>query len=95
MIDTSKAKTLVSDADIALYHWGNFGDATPREIINEGVVNVGFGYSTGSTVRHILTAHKLITAPSSLGYVRLTAKGKRYLQAIFPTLPKPHKDFDQ
>lgn len=90
-----EAKEIVSDADVKLYHRGNFGDATPRQVLNEALIQVMFGYSTGSTAMSILRDHRLITRPSEVRLSsQLTATGKRYLRAIFPILPKPHKDFN-
>ena len=90
-----EAKEIVSDAEIKLYHRDNFGSGTPRQILNKAVVRVAFGYSIGSTAMSILRDHRLITRPSEIRFShQLTAKGKKYLRAIFPILPKPHKDFD-
>jgi hypothetical protein len=95
MRSIAEAKEIVTDDEVKLYHRGDFGPLTPRQVLNEAVVKVAFGYSTGSTAMMILRDHRLITRPSEIRFSsQLTAKGKKYLRAIFPVLPKPHKDFD-
>lgn len=59
----------------------NFGNMTPREVVNDGVVKYSMGYTGGSTQLKILREHGLITKPN--GYrANLTEKGKLYLRTL-------------
>jgi hypothetical protein len=73
---------IIADAKIQQMHWGNFGSSSPREVVDEGVWSIGFGYGTGSTCCQILHSHKLITNPRSGRYIRLTRKGTLYFRAL-------------
>ncbi|GGE36521.1 hypothetical protein GCM10007276_12520 [Agaricicola taiwanensis] len=78
-----KVTDIVSDAEIERVHGGNFGSMTKREVVDEGVLQHAFGYSTGYTMTCILLGHRLIchTAPG-MGSRGLTRKGFRYLRAM-------------
>lgn len=59
----------------------NFGDKTPRQILNGAVMSYAMGFSTGSAALMILREHGLVKKNS--GYTaNLTVKGKRYARAI-------------
>ena len=73
---------MITDDQIKREHWGNFGSRSPREVVDEAIWNIGFGYSTGFTCSQILHAHKLITNPMRGRPVRLTKKGTLYFRAI-------------
>jgi len=57
---------------------------TKRQVVDCGVLQYAFGYSTGHTMMTILLEHKLITTPKLGSYkARLTNKGISYLHALF------------
>ncbi|MDN3713375.1 hypothetical protein QWZ10_19510 [Paracoccus cavernae] len=76
------ASEIISDAEIIAVHANaNFGDMTPREVVNDGVRKYAIGYSGGHTQQCILREHGLIT--KGKGYnADLTKKGKEYARAI-------------
>lgn len=83
-----KPVDIVSDAAIERVHGNaNFGpDFSKRRVVNEGVLNYAFGYTTGYTMMTILREHGLITKPQ--GYkASLTEKGKEYLRGMFQGVP--------
>lgn len=79
---------LISDAEVARVHGhANFGVMSPREVINDGVRKSAVGYHCGHTQFTILREHGLITAPRGMSYdYRLTKKGRRYAQVLYPNL---------
>ena len=77
-----RPQDIITDDQIKREHWGNFGSSSPREVVDDGVWSIGFGYSAGSTCCQILHSHKLITNPISGRYIRLTRKGALYFRAL-------------
>lgn len=76
--------SVVSDEEIAAHHFGRFGDADPREIVNEGVLKAALGWASGSTVTTILRRHRLVDSKTSAtGAPRLTKKGISYAREMF------------
>lgn len=83
---------IISDAEIIRVHGhANFGDISPREVVNEGVRKYAVGYHSGHTQLCILLEHGLITKPRPGSYdANLTKKGKRYARAMgWPNLSTP------
>ena len=78
---------IISDAEITRVHgYANFGDMTPREVVNDGVRKYAVGFTGGHTQLCILLYHGLIQKPKPGKYrADLTEKGKRYARAIFDT----------
>ena len=74
---------IVPDEEIDAHHYGRFGDATPRSIVNEGVLKAMLGYSSGHTVTTILLRHSLIHGSAFIKTPRLTKKGMKYARALF------------
>ena len=76
---------IISDAELLRVHgYANFGDMTPREVVNDGVRKYAVGFSAGYTQMTILREHGLITKPKPGRYgANLTAKGKRYARSIY------------
>lgn len=89
-------RAIVSDEEVVRVHgFANFGDMTPREVVNDGVLKLAFGYHTGHTQMTILREHGLITKPR--GYdADLTKKGKRYARALrqLESRPQPQSPID-
>lgn len=75
--------TVVPDEEIAAHHFGNFGDAEPRHVINVGVLKVMLGYASGHTVTTILLRHGLTVPGPITGVPRLTKRGREYARALF------------
>lgn len=67
---------------VRVHGYANFGDMTPREVINDGVLKYSMGYTGGSTQIAILREHGLITKPKGY-HASLTVKGKSYMRALF------------
>lgn len=84
-INNQILRGIVKDADIARIHGSaNFGDMTPRQVINDGVIKTAVGYHCGHTQFTILREHKLITKPIGMSYdCNLTKKGKMYARALY------------
>ena len=81
-----KPSQIVSDVEIELVHGhANFGPTlTKRQVVDFGVLQYAFGYSSGDTQVAILLEHKLITTPQSRSHkAQLTRKGIEYLQSLF------------
>ena len=76
---------IITEPDIYRVHgYANFGETTPRQVVNDGVLKYSMGYSTGATAISILREHGLITKPARGGYnSSLTEKGKKYLRAMY------------
>lgn len=77
-------KDVVSDAEIERVHANaNFGGGrTKRQIVDEGLLQYAFGYSSGYTMKCILEEHGLIR--KTRGYHSSpTKKGTTYLRAMF------------
>lgn len=77
---------IIGDADVIRVHGrANFGNMTPRDVVNEGVLKYAYGYSTGFTQLSILLEHRLIYKPRPGKYSsRLTKRGMAYLRAAWP-----------
>lgn len=71
-------KEIITDDEIAAHHYGEFGDMTPRTVVDLGVLKAMLGYRSGITVRTILARHGLIQPVSQ----RLTSKGQLYARAL-------------
>ena len=78
---------IITDAEIIRVHgYANFGDMTPREVVNEGVKRYAVGFTSGHTQMCILREHGLIRKPKPGSYSAvLTAKGKAYARSIWWT----------
>ena len=78
---------IITDAEIIRVHgYANFGDMTPREVVNEGVKKYAVGFTSGHTQMCILREHGLIRKPKPGSYSAvLTAKGKAYARSIWWT----------
>ena len=78
---------IISDEEIIRVHGhANFGDMSPREVVNDGVRKYAIGYTGGHTQLCILMEHGLITKPKPGKYsANLTQKGKRYARAVSVT----------
>ena len=83
-----KPEEIISDEEVIRVHgYANFGDMSPREVVNDGVRKYAIGYSGGHTQLCILLEHKLITKPKPGRYgANLTVKGKRYARAVSENL---------
>jgi len=81
----SAPEEIISDADIIRVHGhANFGDMSPREVVNDGVRKYSVGFTGGHTQLCILLEHGLITKPKPGKYsANLTQKGKRYARSIW------------
>ena len=76
-------REIVNDNEAFKVHANaNFGDSTPRQVINNGVLKSSMGYSSGSTALAILREHGLVWAAGGSS-PSLTKKGKEYLRAMF------------
>lgn len=84
----ARLSALISDAEIARVHaHANFGDMTPREVVNDGVRKYAFGYQGGHTQLTILLEHGLITRPRPGScQADLTSKGKAYARVLYHAL---------
>lgn len=82
---TAKLAEIVSDDEIAKVHGhANFGEMTPREVVNDGVRKTAVGYHCGHTQFTILREHGLITRPPVGSYdANLTKKGKAYARVLY------------
>lgn len=81
-----KPDEIITDADIERVHgYANFGlEMTKRQVVDSGVLQYAFGYSTGYTMLTILLEHKLLTKPKPGSYkARLSDKGILYLKSLF------------
>ena len=93
----TEPESIVSDENIIRVHGhANFGDMSPREVVNDGVRKYAVGFTGGHTQLSILLEHGLITKPRPGRYAaNLTQKGQRYARAIWAThfrradLPRP------
>lgn len=76
---------VISDEEIERVHANaNFGIMTKRDVVDDGVLKYAFGYSTGHTQMTILREHGLLRALRPGSYrADLSAKGKKYLRAMF------------
>lgn len=83
----SAPEDIISDEEIIRVHgYANFGDMSPREVVNDGVRKYAIGFTGGHTQLCILLEHKLITKPKPGKYAaNLTQKGKRYARAVWNT----------
>lgn len=87
LMDTT-AKRIICDASIEEVHANaNFGSMPKRDVVDEGVVKVALGYGMGRTQRQILIEHGLLIRTTRGRAGELSAKGKRYLRAIFKMTP--------
>jgi hypothetical protein len=80
-----KLEELISDEELKRVHGkANFGpDTTPRQVVNSGVPQYAFGFSTGHTMMTILIEHKLLRRPRPGKYSStLTKFGMSYLRAM-------------
>lgn len=78
-----RIEDIIPDSEIQRVHGhANFGQMTPREVVNEGVVSVSKGYSNGYTMTQILLEHGLVWRREFSWPRKLKPKGKRYLAAI-------------
>ena len=79
---------IIADCDIDRVHGNaNFGGISPRRVVDEGVLKAAFQYHHGSTARSILLEHGLMSETGgrrSYRDMRLTAKGRDYMRALFP-----------
>jgi hypothetical protein len=76
---------IIPEADVVRVHaYANFGATiTKREILNEGVLQFAFGFSTGHTLRTILFEHGLLCSPRKHGDTPiLSQKGFRYMRSL-------------
>jgi len=82
-----KPQEIISDEEIARVHgYANFGDMSPREVVNDGVRKYAVGFTGGHTQLCILLEHGLIRKPKPGKYsAELTKKGKRYARSIWKT----------
>jgi len=80
-------ENIISDEEITRVHgYANFGDMTPREVVNDGVRKYAVGFTGGHTQLCILMEHGLIAKPKPGKYqANLTQKGKRYARSIWRT----------
>lgn len=78
---------IISDKEITRVHGhANFGDMSPREVVNDGVRKYAVGFTGGHTQLCILLEHCLIRKPNPGKYsADLTKKGKRYARSIWKT----------
>ena len=80
-------KSIVPD-DLLMKVHGNadFGNLSPREVVDQTLLTYAFGYSSGHTAMRILQDHGLLR--KGKGYnALLTKKGFRYLKAMFKCVP--------
>lgn len=84
---------IISDEEIIRVHGhANFGNITPRQVIDDGVRKVAVGYHCGHTQFTILREHGLITKPRPGSYdCDLTKKGKAYGRVLFE-MSRPTSD---
>lgn len=75
---------IVSDAEVLRVHGNaNFGSRTPREVVNDTVLEYAFGFDTGHTAMCIAIEHGLASRPRGrYSAPRLTKKGYKYLRAL-------------
>lgn len=76
---------IISNEEIERVHANaNFGDMLKRDVVDDGVLQYVFGFSTGYTQMAILREHGLLrkSRPNS-HRADLSAKGKDYLRAMF------------
>lgn len=78
-------QSIISDAQIEQVHaHANFGGMAKRQVVNEGVLKAAFGYGSGHTQMTILHEHGLIRDfRKAKGNMNLTAKGLKYLRAVY------------
>ena len=70
----------VSEEEIRVaYGNANFGNMSPRSVVNDGVLKYSMGFTGGSTQIAILRTLGLITKPKRY-QADLTKKGKEYLR---------------
>lgn len=82
--DTEEESLITSSQINEVWGNSNFGDRSPRFIINDTVFKCACGVPTGSTATAICKELKLINKSYSL-----TKKGKRYLRLITEIKSKP------
>jgi hypothetical protein len=77
--------TLITDHQVDVVHrHANFGaNITKRQVLDQGVLRVVFGYSMGFTQYQILNEHGLLLANAPKGQHRLSMKGYKYLKAVY------------
>lgn len=81
-------EAIISDEEVLRVHGSaNFGSMPPRQVINDGVRKVAYGFGTGSTQYAILFEHGLITkhrsATNRVLRPRLTPLGLRYARSVY------------
>ena len=63
----TKPEDIISDQKcIEVHAHANFGDRSPRWVVNDGVLKFSMGYHCGYTQLQILHEHKLIMKPKKL-----------------------------
>lgn len=77
-------REIVTDEEVDRVHGNaNFGGATKRWVVDEGVLKYALGFSGGHTQLTILLEHGLLRKPSPGRYdTDLTKKGKSYARAL-------------
>lgn len=81
---------IISEAEILRVHGNcNFGELTPRQVVNDGVRKIALGYWVGSTCLAILAAHGLVTW-NACENPHLTPFGQKYARSLWPQ-DKPEK----
>lgn len=75
---------IVSHQQIVKVHgYANFGPRAPRDVVNEALLKVACGFSNGATANQILFDHGLIHLYNFNTGTLTTAKGRKYLWAVY------------
>lgn len=84
MPDNKSPIGILPEADVIRVHGhANFGDDTPREVVDEGVLKYALRFGTGATQLQILGEHGLVKRKTGSYKANLTPKGWRYFTAVY------------
>ncbi|PCJ24115.1 MAG: hypothetical protein COA96_10240 [SAR86 cluster bacterium] len=79
-----KPQEIITDSQIETVHaYADFGSMGKRMVVNESLLKLACGFHNGSTAQHILADHGLIFERYGKRSHTLTAKGRKYLWAVY------------
>lgn len=79
-----EAEKVIPDAEIERVHANaNFGGIPKREVVNKALLKTACGYSNGHTADQIIAEHGLVSEPNKRGSRNITARGRKYLWAVY------------
>lgn len=84
MMEKTRAELIPNYRLIEVHGHANFGNSSPRDVVDETVIAFAANYTTGGTATQIAMEHGLAKFPGSNPHRNpiLTPLGKKYLVAI-------------